>query len=64
MPNDQYIQPLMTVREVSELLGVHINTVRRWSNDGRLRSYRISQRGDFRFRKEDIVPLLAEVNHG
>jgi len=45
-------------REVAQLLNLHINTVRRWSNLGRLKTYRINSRGDRRFRQEDVDALL------
>ena len=53
---------MLTVREVADLLGIHVNTVRRWSNEGKLRAYRITKRGDRRFRREDIARFLAEMN--
>ena len=52
--------PLMTVKDVSRVLNVHINTVRRWSNKGILKSYRIGDRGDRRFRREDVSRFLIE----
>ena len=58
-----YIQEgneLITVGQVARLLHIHPNTVRRWSNKGILTAYRISKRGDRRFRKEDIA-LLFEL---
>ena len=51
---------LLTVGQVARLLHIHPNTVRRWSNKGILESYRICDRGDRRFRKEDIGLLLFE----
>lgn len=51
---------MLTVREVSQLLHVHSNTLRRWSDQGVLRAYRIGPRGDRRFRPEDIAVLLLE----
>ena len=48
------IDPMLTTSEVARILSVHINTVRRWSNQGVLRSYRIGSRGDRRFKKQDI----------
>ena len=50
---------LLTVGQVARLLYMHPNTIRRWSNKGILESYRISERGDRRFKKEDVV-LLSE----
>jgi excisionase family DNA binding protein len=49
---------LLTVGQVARLLHIHPNTVRRWSNKGILKSYRISKRGDRRFRKEDVALLF------
>jgi len=49
---------LLTVQKVSELLNVHPNTVRQWSDQGLLKSYRIGPRGDRRFRQEDINSFL------
>jgi excisionase family DNA binding protein len=49
---------MLTVGDVAQLLGLHISTVRRWSNKGILKSYRINSRGDRRFRREDVDGLL------
>ena len=59
--NNSELGPLLTVKEVARLLHVHNNTVRRWSDQGLLRSYRISRRGDRRFRREDISHFVAEL---
>jgi len=53
---------MLTVREVARLLHVHPNTLRRWSNKGVIRAYRITPRGDRRFKREEIVRFLAELN--
>lgn len=55
MERTDEIMPMLTVREVARLLNVHSNTVRRWSNQGIIRAYRINQRGDRRFRQFDIT---------
>ena len=52
------ISAMLSTRDVASFLNVHINTVRRWSNKGRLKSYRVSRRGDRRFWKEDVDALL------
>lgn len=58
------IEGLLTVKEVSQILRVHSNTLRRWSEQGIVKTYRIGPRGDRRFRAEDIATLLLEQNHG
>ena len=60
MANHKDINGMLTISEVAQLLNVHINTVRRWSNQGTLKSYRIGSRGDRRFRQEDIASFLVE----
>jgi excisionase family DNA binding protein len=50
---------MLTVQDVAELLNVHVNTVRRWSDNNILKAYRITKRGDRRFRKEDISTFLS-----
>lgn len=52
---------MLTATEVAQLLNVHINTVRRWSNRGIIRAYRIGPRGDRRFWKEDIAGFLRDL---
>jgi excisionase family DNA binding protein len=62
MGNGDRMSNMLTVREVAELLHVHPNTLRRWSNKGRIRAYRITPRGDRRFKREEIVRFLKELN--
>ncbi|MFC2068036.1 helix-turn-helix domain-containing protein [Chloroflexota bacterium] len=53
------IDPMLTIKEVSRLLHVHHNTIRRWSNMGIIQTYRIGSRADRRFRQNDIAWFLA-----
>ncbi len=57
---NDHIDSMLTTSEVARILSVHINTVRRWSNQGILKSYRIGSRGDRRFRKEDIDNFFSK----
>ena len=52
--------PWLLAGEVARFLNVHINTVRRWSNLGLLEAHRIGNRGDRRFRKNDVDRLIVE----
>jgi len=60
MANQKEIDPMLTTSDVAHLLNVHINTVRRWSNKGILKGYRVGSRGDRRFRHEDITRFLSQ----
>ncbi len=62
MGNGEHMSEMMTVREVARLLHVHPNTLRRWSKDGRLRAYRITARGDRRFKREEVARFLAGLS--
>jgi excisionase family DNA binding protein len=62
MLHSDEIKPMLTVKDVALLLHIHVNTARRWSDQGIIKSYRITRRGDRRFRREDILHYLAEFN--
>jgi len=53
----------LSVTKAARLLGVHPNTVRAWSDAGRLRYYRINPRGDRRYRLGDLQRFLAAAEH-
>ena len=58
------IDATLTVTKAARLLGVHPNTVRAWSDAGRLRFYRINPRGDRRYRLGDLQRFLAVAERG
>ena len=53
------IDATLSVTKAARLLGVHPNTVRAWSDAGRLRYYRINPRGDRRYRVGDLQRFMA-----
>jgi diguanylate cyclase (GGDEF)-like protein/excisionase family DNA binding protein len=53
-------EALISVAQAAALLGVHPNTLRAWTDAGRLTAYRINARGDRRYRRADVERLLAE----
>ena len=57
------VDATLTVTKAARLLGVHPNTVRAWSDAGRLRYYRINPRGDRRYRLGDLQRFLAAAEH-
>jgi len=60
MASHDDINPMLTTNDVARMLNVHINTVRRWSNQGILKTYRIGSRGDRRFHRNDITSFLLK----
>ena len=59
---DSQKDKMLTVREVSELLHVHPNTLRRWADKGIIKSFCITPRGDRRFMSRDINQFLEGMN--
>lgn len=55
---------MLSIGDVASLLGVSVNTVRRWGNKGILKAYRIGPRADRRFRREDVDAFLGEEKAG
>lgn len=51
--------PMLTASEVAQLLHLHVNTVKRLGDRGELPFYRVTKRGDRRFRVEDVMEFLA-----
>lgn len=62
MIEDNELWHMLRVRDVARLLHVHMNTVRRWSDRGLIRAYRINPRGDRRYKKEDIDLFLSQLH--
>lgn len=50
---------LLMPGDVARMLGIHVNTVRRWADRGFLKAYAIGPRGDRRFRQRDIESVLV-----
>jgi excisionase family DNA binding protein len=57
------IEPMLTTSEVARKLNLHVNTIRRWSNKGFLKAYRIGTRGDRRFKKQDVDDLIVKSSN-
>jgi excisionase family DNA binding protein len=60
--NGQNGEVLLKVSEVADLMNAHPNSVRRWADIGLLPSYRIGQRGDRRFKLQDVYGFLSNHN--
>ena len=55
---ERELNRMLTVAEAAELLGVSKTTIRRYSNQGKLKSYRIGTGKHRRFRKKDVLDLI------
>lgn len=53
---------MLTTKEVAKFLNVHINTVRRWSNKGIIKCFRVGKRGDRRFTESNVMEFLRSNN--
>ena len=60
MKKSNKLSELLTLSEASQILKVHPNTLRKWDKKGILKAVRFGQRGDRRYRKEDIEKLTNE----
>jgi excisionase family DNA binding protein len=51
---------LVTTRHAAEVCGVHINTIRKWIGQGRLRAYRVGPQ-KLRVDRDDLAALIVPV---
>ena len=55
---DENLSEYLTLKQVSELLKVHPNTLRNWDKNGTLKPIRIGERKKRRYKKEDVKKFL------
>ena len=55
---DRSSEEMLTTSDVARLLKVHPNSVRRWSNEGLIKVYRVGRRRDRRFKPDDVTKFL------
>lgn len=58
--NEQELPELLSLKEASEVLKCHPNTLRKWDAKGILVAVRFGERKDRRYRKEDILKFLNQ----
>jgi len=63
MTSEVQLETMVTVRQVADFLHVSISTVRRWSDSGMLKSYRVGPRGDRRYRLNDVLSFVEESTY-
>jgi len=46
---------MLSINDVALIFEVHPSTIRRWCEQGKIRTYRVGPRGDRKFRREDVA---------
>jgi type I restriction enzyme M protein len=59
--NDPNEPKLLSIKQVSDIFGVHPDTLRNWEKDGILVPLRVGKRQDRRYRPEDIEAITAKM---
>lgn len=49
----------MRISSVATFLGVHPNTIRRWSNNGLIQCFRFGPRSDRRFEPQHVMEMIS-----
>ncbi len=57
-------QRFLTIKEAAEFLHVSEVSLRRWTNSGKLRCFRVGGRNERRFLVEDLLALMPSVDRG
>jgi len=52
------LSDILTLKQASELLNCHPNTLRKWEQLGVIKCFRFGSRRDRRFLREDLLKLL------
>lgn len=61
MPKNKTTLPrLLTIRQAAEVLNVHVETLRRWDKSGKLKAIRVNDRGDRRYKPEDLEKIIKK----
>lgn len=58
MPDFPTGRELVTISRAADMLGIHVNTAKRWAKRGDFPAFRVGKRGDWRVRPEDIAAYL------
>ena len=51
---------LLSTSEIAKIFEVHPNTIRRWSEEGKLKAERVGSRGDRKFSREQVAVFYLD----
>lgn len=54
------VSTMLTTSEVALIFDVHPNTIRRWSEQGKIKAYRVGTRGVRKFRRQEVAVLYLD----
>jgi excisionase family DNA binding protein len=60
---EKELNRMLTITEAADLLGVSCTSLRRYANEGKIKTYRVGSGKHRRFRKRDVLEYL-ESNSG
>lgn len=58
--NKTALPKLLTIRQAAEVLNVHVETLRRWDKSGKMKAIRVNDRGDRRYKPEDLEKIIKK----
>lgn len=58
MAKKKELPKLLTIRQAAEILNVHVETLRRWGKSGKLKAIRVNERGDRRYKPDEIEKVM------
>ena len=68
LPKKEKVRPqdkeVLKVADVAKLLGLHVNTVRQWTDRGLIKAFRLGNRRDRRYHRAEIVRFIKEREPG
>jgi len=50
---------LLSIQEAADILKLHPETLRRWDREGKLKAIKVGERGDRKYRLEDLLKIRA-----
>lgn len=60
MTKKKELPKLLTIRQAAEVLNVHVETLRRWDKSEKLKAIRVNERGDRRYKPEDLEKIMEK----